>query len=517
LIIAAIGLALPGGKLSAQTAPAKPVSSNRFLLIVQTSRSMQRRTDAVLRAAQDLLLSGMNGQFRRGDTLGVWTFNDELHAGEFPLQPWTPDTSRAVAIRALTFLKDQKYEKSTRLDKVLPSLYRVIKDSDFITVILITDGTEPIKGTPFDDGLNKIYRDWRQEQQKARMPFVTVLRGRAGQLTNGSATPAPWPVELPPLPVEPRAIEAVTPPPAAPPKPEPRPTVPPLIIIGKKPEAAQPSTPPMPPASEPSPPAVAPAVAIAAPQTEPAPAPAQPVEEPKPVATAVQPIISAPPALPTPPAEPKVSEPVQPSKPEAALSKPVLTLVAPPLQPAPTPEPVAEPPKVETAPSPPPKPAEPSAATQPAAPAPITLEAVKPVVVAQPAQTPAPAPLVTTPGPRESKPAKPAIPPKTEARPPAAVASAAKTKPPAINPPAAAPVNREPAPKVAVRNPQPKTMPVQTAVATPPMRLSWRTGVLLAGLVLLLVVSGLWYMLTRRPRTTEQASLITRSLDRDKK
>src|ERR1017187_2351128 len=67
-------------QLPAQTNTAKaPPSSHRWLLIVETSRSMQRRSDAVLTAVQDLLTSGMVGQLRPGDTLGVWTFNSDLY------------------------------------------------------------------------------------------------------------------------------------------------------------------------------------------------------------------------------------------------------------------------------------------------------------------------------------------------------------------------------------------------------------------------------------------------------
>src|SRR5438309_7975909 len=51
----------------AQTNTATP--GNRYLLIVETSRSMQQRSQGTLRAVQQLLLSGMNGQLRRGDTL----------------------------------------------------------------------------------------------------------------------------------------------------------------------------------------------------------------------------------------------------------------------------------------------------------------------------------------------------------------------------------------------------------------------------------------------------------------
>ena len=56
---------------------------------------MQPRAGAVLKAVQDLLASGLSGQLRRGDSLGVWTFNEELSAGRFPLR----DSFRMHVIR----------------------------------------------------------------------------------------------------------------------------------------------------------------------------------------------------------------------------------------------------------------------------------------------------------------------------------------------------------------------------------------------------------------------------------
>src|SRR5208283_4941007 len=78
--------------------------SHRCLLIVETSKSMLRRTNAVHRAVQELLASGLNGQLLAGDTLGVWTFNEDLYAGRFPLQTWSPQAQKDITLRTLTFL-----------------------------------------------------------------------------------------------------------------------------------------------------------------------------------------------------------------------------------------------------------------------------------------------------------------------------------------------------------------------------------------------------------------------------
>jgi hypothetical protein len=223
--------------LHAQTNAIKtPLSSNRYLLILETSKSMQPRSEAVIKAVQDLLTSGIGGQLRRGDTLGLWTFNEEVYAGRFQLQRWFPEAHRSIGIRLLDFIKEQNYEKRGSLEQVLSEMDRVIKGSQLITIILISDGAENISGTPFDDKINETYKLWQRDQQKAKQPFLTLLRAKGGKFTEYAVTPAPWPLEIPPLPPEPQIAQAATnKPPAAPPK-APLPVVQPLIISGKKPQ-----------------------------------------------------------------------------------------------------------------------------------------------------------------------------------------------------------------------------------------------------------------------------------------
>ena len=205
-----LAAALAPCQVRAQTNTAKAApSSQRWLLIVETSHSMQRRADAVLQTVQDLLRSGLNGQLRQGDTLGIWTFNEGLYAGRFPLQTWSPEAQRDIASRALAFVKAQKYEKQANFGKVLPALDRVIKGSAHITVILISSGDDKMRGTPFDSRINEFYQKWHDQQQKARMPFVTVLRARAGQLADYTLNTPPWPTQLPRLSQETLNAEAL--------------------------------------------------------------------------------------------------------------------------------------------------------------------------------------------------------------------------------------------------------------------------------------------------------------------
>src|SRR6185436_6592287 len=95
---------------------------------------------------------------------------------------------------------------------------------------ILSSGADTIKGTPFDSEINQSLRGWRDEQQKSQMPFIIVLRAARGVITHYSVTPAPWKIEMPPLPAE-----------LVPPKDLPRTvsqpktsSVPPLIVSGKK-------------------------------------------------------------------------------------------------------------------------------------------------------------------------------------------------------------------------------------------------------------------------------------------
>jgi hypothetical protein len=197
-LVVGLGLyfCLGGSEVRAQTNAAARRPANRYLLIVENSRSIQRRLEGMVQSVRELLDSGMGGQLQRGDTLGLWTFNDEVYAGRFALEQWSPEAQSAITGRVLDFLKTQKYEKPARLEKVLPALERVLRDSEFLTLILVTDGAEDLEGTPFDKQVNDVFEQWRARQEQKHMPFVTVLRAEKGKFTAGAANPTPWRVEL---------------------------------------------------------------------------------------------------------------------------------------------------------------------------------------------------------------------------------------------------------------------------------------------------------------------------------
>ena len=278
-----------GGNLSAPAQPAPPARpapakvQNRFLLVFDTSSDMKRRLPAVRTALNNLLAHcALSDQLKAGDSIGVWTFDETLRTGEFPLQRWKPDNAALIASNINAFVSSQRYSKKSEFQSWMPMLDHVVEGSERLTVVIFCDGYGEFKGSPYDKGINQIFEQRRRERQKARAPIAIVIRSQLGHYVDCIVSFPPQAINLPafpPLPPPPAPPVVITPPP--------QPKLPPLIIIGT------PHTNPPPAASSP--------VAPAPPERAPAPAPAAPTERPPAPAPATSPdwpnpAASAPPA-----------------------------------------------------------------------------------------------------------------------------------------------------------------------------------------------------------------------------
>jgi len=224
-------------------APSGP-AAHRFLLIIETSAAMRAQTNNLVRVLSDFAASGMNGQLRPGDTVGIWTYNQELITGEFPLHRWSSRSTNTFPALLARFVGSRKYEKKPKFSSVLPAMTQIMGDSDLITVVLCVSGEGPLSGTAVDVQANQFFTTWKAKQQKARMPFVVVLRGYKRAFTDFSLNTPPWAIELPPLPKEVLAASRASTTPTN----RPASTVPPLIVIGKKPATNSPPAVVIPPA-----------------------------------------------------------------------------------------------------------------------------------------------------------------------------------------------------------------------------------------------------------------------------
>jgi len=242
-------LAWFGGMAIVPGLPAQPAArklDNRFLLVFDTSAEMKHRVAAVQNTLNTILATSANGQLHSNDSIGVWTFDQQLETGQFPLQRWNPDHAAQVLSNINTFVVGRRYTKKTTFDALMPLVNQVVGGSERLTVVIFCDGYGEMNGTPYDQGVNQLFQQRQGERQKAQQPVVIVLHSQLGQFVDCVVSFPPQPVsfpEFPPLPVPPPAPKVVPPPPRA--------VVPPLIIIGT-PVTNRPP-PPAPPVPEPVP------------------------------------------------------------------------------------------------------------------------------------------------------------------------------------------------------------------------------------------------------------------------
>jgi hypothetical protein len=215
--------------------PTEATVQSHFLFVFETSGDMRSRVEAAKKALNTMLATSLNGQLHAGDSMGVWTFSQDLRAGDFPLQSWDPSDAVMIASNMTKFIDGQHYAKSGRFAALQPLLNRVVQSSERLTVIIFCDGETPISGTPFDAGINQAFQEKLAKQKSARQPFVIELRSQLGQYVNCAMGFPPQPVifsGFPPLPEAPPAPKPTNAPPPAP-----APVVPSLIIVGTKVES----------------------------------------------------------------------------------------------------------------------------------------------------------------------------------------------------------------------------------------------------------------------------------------
>ena len=247
----------------------------RYLFVVDTSASMSRYAGSTYRALEQFIDTGLQGQMRAGEAFDVWCFNDQVFANRLTPFVWDPPLHQALANTAIKGVKAQRFERTARFDRLLVALNQTARTADPLTIVLFTDGTELIKGTPFDAAVNDIYQKYRKELRRSRKPFVTTVVMQQGQFVAYTVNSAGLPIAfdelaryLPPAPVPATAQTATNSPP---PPPAPSPVSQPPEI---KPIAQPLATNPVPALAEQPPlaaPVVTPAVAVRQVAPEPAP------------------------------------------------------------------------------------------------------------------------------------------------------------------------------------------------------------------------------------------------------
>lgn len=222
-------------------ASAQVVEPQRWLLVFDTSITMKGWLPATTTELTDVFISSMSGQLHEGDSVGIWTFGEKLRAAQYPQFIWAPASAASAASDLNDFIKREHYLGNTTFSVLWPALRQVIGHSQRLTIVIFCDGRDTFKLTPYDDGINRIFKQLRAARKKLQAPFVVVVRTQEGHCIGATVNLPPGNLDLPPFPLLPQEVEAltantnvpsspVTAPVIAPPPPVV--TAPPLVIVG---------------------------------------------------------------------------------------------------------------------------------------------------------------------------------------------------------------------------------------------------------------------------------------------
>jgi len=305
---------------------------NRFLFVIDTASAMKSRSNGIEQAVAGLLTTGMKGELRKGDTIGLWTYSDLLST-DFPMQVWSEAKEDDIINHVREHLGILVYEKRAHLENAWTAIHQVVTSSERLTIILIYDGAELMKGISLDKDINPQLKKFAREFRAAHQPFVLVLAAHDGAITDFTinypdSVVVPHTADpLPPPEAEEPSVVATPPPPIITNPP------PPKVVINLTGADFPHHTYSTPPAANNSvaeaTPAPGPAPAIvtnAPPPAQPAPVAAQTAQTTPAVNTNVpppEPALAPPPAASSPPPAPIVAAPAKPV-PAAPTSPPTV-------------------------------------------------------------------------------------------------------------------------------------------------------------------------------------------------
>jgi len=182
---ALILMALLAGTFLAPALRAQPAATNvnnRFLLIFDISSDMKQRLPAVKKALNDILAASTNGPLHSGDSIGVWTFDQDLHAGKFPLQYWMPENAPMIASNISKYVSKLHYSKKTSFDALQPALNQVVQGSPRLTVLVFCDGKGEVHGTPYDPGSINFSSNGRVNGRRRGCPSSSLCAHNAANM-----------------------------------------------------------------------------------------------------------------------------------------------------------------------------------------------------------------------------------------------------------------------------------------------------------------------------------------------
>jgi hypothetical protein len=163
------------------TAAQPPLERYSYLFVMDTSETMATHKNEIARFVAHTIRGGFDGWMRRNETIGFWTFNQKLTPDAIPVAFWTTNEKERIAEQAAILLVQARFEGTSRLEPALVEFQRYAANSEAITIFLISNGGQPIRGTPFDGPINLIYS--RLPRNGAAPAVITRLTAHHGEFS----------------------------------------------------------------------------------------------------------------------------------------------------------------------------------------------------------------------------------------------------------------------------------------------------------------------------------------------
>ena len=212
---------------------AQPKSPERWLFVFDLSATMKKRLPATEEVLKNFFATGAEGRLQDGDNIGVWTYDQKMHGGQFPLVIWNPQQATPLTTNLIAFLRSRTYTGDSQMSVLQTSLTSVITNSERLTVVIFCDGESDLTATPYDRGINQSFLDGRAERKKHIQPFVVLIRTLSGKFIGCTVNFPPGAINIPLFLAPPPPTNA--PPVVVTPVAKPAPVVvPDLVIVGKQ-------------------------------------------------------------------------------------------------------------------------------------------------------------------------------------------------------------------------------------------------------------------------------------------
>ncbi|HZI32575.1 MAG TPA: hypothetical protein VFF11_09545, partial [Candidatus Binatia bacterium] len=132
--------------VSANAVYAQQTQAERWLFVFDLSSQMKQDLPATKAAIDQMLGTSVDGQLHEGDSVGIWTYDQQLHAGQVPLFEWHPARAATISSNLVVYLHRQRYRGNSSLAAMQSFLPQVIAHSERLTTVIFCDGQSQLQG-----------------------------------------------------------------------------------------------------------------------------------------------------------------------------------------------------------------------------------------------------------------------------------------------------------------------------------------------------------------------------------